>query len=212
VFRFGVCPFSRLAGGCPQVIAPQDSKHFFQSRRIQYAEQQNKDTCFTHACRSVGTGGLRQEGSQSDTAAAARTRANRSDRNSGREPSVVQQGQTSTLTWQTSNATDVTIASVGELTSSGSRSVTPTASTTYTLVAKGPGGTSQASASITVNTPVASVAPSPTDEELFSKNVKDVFFDYDKYSIRSDELPTVQTDEAFLVHASQRQGPCRRAL
>jgi peptidoglycan-associated lipoprotein len=63
-----------------------------------------------------------------------------------------------------------------------------------------PGGTSQASASITVNTPVASVAPSPTDEELFSKNVKDVFFDYDKYSIRSDELPTVQTDEAFLVH------------
>ncbi|MFY9662634.1 MAG: peptidoglycan-associated lipoprotein Pal [Terriglobales bacterium] len=115
-------------------------------------------------------------------------------------PSVVQQGQTSTLTWQTSNATDVTIASVGELTSSGSRSVTPTASTTYTLVAKGPGGTSQASASITVNTPVASVAPSPTDEELFSKNVKDVFFDYDKYSIRSDELPTVQTDEAFLVH------------
>ena len=35
---------------------------------------------------------------------------------------------------------------------------------------------------------------------MFSKNVKDVFFDYDKYSIRSDELPTVQTDEAFLVH------------
>jgi peptidoglycan-associated lipoprotein len=57
----------------------------------------------------------------------------------------------------------------------------------------------QASTRITVNTPVAAATPSPTDEELFAQNVKDVFFDYDKYVIRPDEAPKVQNNEAFLA-------------
>ena len=114
-------------------------------------------------------------------------------------PSVVQQGQSSILTWQTSNANEVTIAGLGTLPPSGSRSVTPSASTTYTLVAKGPGGTNDASARVTVNAASASAAPSPSDEDLFSRNVKDVFFDYDKYTIRPDEAQTVQNDKAFLA-------------
>ncbi len=114
-------------------------------------------------------------------------------------PSVVQQGRSSVLTWQTSNANEVTIAGLGTLPPSGSRSVTPSASTTYTLVAKGPGGTSDASARVTVNAASASAAPSPSDEDLFSRNVKDVFFDYDKYAIRPDEAQTVQNDGAFLA-------------
>jgi len=114
-------------------------------------------------------------------------------------PSVVQQGQPSILTWQTNNANEITIAGLGTLPSSGSRSVMPSASTTYTLVAKGPGGTNQASAQVTVNAAVSNATASLTDEELFSRNVKDVFFDYDKYTIRSDEAPTVQNDEAFLA-------------
>jgi len=112
-------------------------------------------------------------------------------------PSVVQQGQTSTLTWQTSNATDVTIASVGELTSSGSRSVTPTASTTYTLVAKGrvePAKPPPASPSIP-QSPASHLHPRMRN--CSSKNVKDVFFDYDKYSIRSDELPRSKLTKHF---------------
>ena len=113
-------------------------------------------------------------------------------------PSVVQQGQSSVLTWQTSNANEINIAGLGTLPPSGSRSVTPSASTTYTLVAKGPGGTSDASARVTVNAASASAAPSPSDEDLFSRNVKDVFFDYDKYAIRPDEAQTVQNDGAFL--------------
>jgi len=113
-------------------------------------------------------------------------------------PSAVQPGQSSILTWQTSNANDITIAGLGTLPASGSRSVMPGASTTYTLLAKGPGGSNEASARVTVNAATAAVAPSPTDEELFSKNVKDVFFDYDKYVIRPDEAPTVQNNEAFL--------------
>jgi peptidoglycan-associated lipoprotein len=114
-------------------------------------------------------------------------------------PSVIQQGQPSVLTWQTSNANEITIAGLGALPPSGSRSITPSESTTYTLVAKGPGGTKDASARVTVNAPIAQAMPSPTDEELFSRNVKDVFFDYDKYAIRPDEAPTVQNDEAFLA-------------
>ncbi len=114
-------------------------------------------------------------------------------------PSVIQPGQASVLTWQTSNANEITIAGLGTLPPSGSRSIMPGESTTYTLVAKGPGGTKDASARVTVNAPMAKATPSPTDEELFARNVKDVFFDYDKYALRSDEAPTVQNDEAFLA-------------
>ena len=113
-------------------------------------------------------------------------------------PTVIQQGQGSVLTWQTSNANEISIAGLGTLPASGSRSVMPGASTTYTLLAKGAGGTNEASARITVNAAVASATPSLTDEELFSRNVKDVFFDYDKFAIRAGEAPTVQNDEAFL--------------
>lgn len=114
-------------------------------------------------------------------------------------PSVVQQGQTSTLTWQTSNANEVTIAGLGTLPNSGSRTITPNESTTYTLVAKGPGGSNNASARITVNAAIASATPSPSDEDLFRQNVKDVFFDYDKYIIRPADQPTVRNDESFLA-------------
>lgn len=114
-------------------------------------------------------------------------------------PNTVQAGQSSVLTWQTSNASDITIAGLGTLPASGSRSVTPSMSMTYTLVAKGPGGTNDASARVTVNQPVASATPSPSDEELFSRNVKDVFFDYDKFALRPADTPTAQNDAAFLM-------------
>jgi peptidoglycan-associated lipoprotein len=97
-------------------------------------------------------------------------------------PNVIQQGQSTVLTWQTSNANEIAIAGLGTQSPSGSRSITPSESTTYTLVAKGPGGTKDVSARVTVNAPIAKATPSPTDEELFSKNVKDVFFNYDKRS------------------------------
>ncbi|MGA6987451.1 MAG: peptidoglycan-associated lipoprotein Pal [Terriglobales bacterium] len=114
-------------------------------------------------------------------------------------PSVVQQGQSSVLTWQTTNSNEITIAGLGTVPPSGSRSVTPSASTTYTAVAQGAGGTNEASARVTVNAASAMAMPSPTDEELFSRNVKDVFFDYDKFAMRPDETPTVKNDEAFLA-------------
>jgi peptidoglycan-associated lipoprotein len=113
-------------------------------------------------------------------------------------PGVIQQGQSTVLTWHTTNATEITIAGLGALPPSGSRSVVPSLSTTYTLVAKGPGGTKDTSARGTVNTRIAAATPSLTDEDLFNKNVRDVYFDYDKFAIRLSEAPTVQTDAAFL--------------
>ncbi len=113
-------------------------------------------------------------------------------------PDNVQQGQPTTLTWQTSNANEITIAGLGTVPASGSRSLTPATSTTYTLVAKGPGGTRDASARVTVNAKVAAATPSPSDEDLFAKNVKDVFFDFNKSNVRPDEATTAQNDAAFL--------------
>lgn len=114
-------------------------------------------------------------------------------------PSAVGQGQSSTLTWQTTNANEITIAGLGTVPPSGSRSVMPDASTTYTLVANGAGGTNETSARVTVSPATATATPSPTDEELFSKNVKDVFFDYDRFIVRTDEASAVQDNQAFLA-------------
>ncbi len=114
-------------------------------------------------------------------------------------PTVIQQGQATMLTWQTSNAAQVSIAGLGTLPPSGSRSVTPGTSTTYTLVAQGPGGSQDASARVTVNEKMAAATSSLSDEELFARNVKDVFFDYNVSNIRTDEAPVTEQDAAFLA-------------
>jgi len=114
-------------------------------------------------------------------------------------PDVIQRGQRTTLTWQTTNANDITASGLGALPASGSRTLMPSESTTYTLVAKGLGGTSDASARVTVNAPVANATPMPSDEDMFAKSVKDVFFDYDKSNIRPSEVGKAEADAAFLA-------------
>jgi len=53
-------------------------------------------------------------------------------------PNTINQGQSTTLTWQTTNATDISIDGIGPVDSSGSRQVTPTDSTTYISSPKAP--------------------------------------------------------------------------
>ena len=56
-------------------------------------------------------------------------------------PANIMPGETSTLSWATDNATSVSIPGVGDnLPANGSTTVSPTTSTTYTLVARGSGG------------------------------------------------------------------------
>jgi peptidoglycan-associated lipoprotein len=116
-------------------------------------------------------------------------------------PETIDKGQSSTLTWQTSNATDVSIEGVGAVQPNGTQQVTPTESTTYTLTAKGAGGSQTATARVTVNAPPPPPPPPPpslTEEQLFAQNVKDVYFDYDKSDVRADQQSLVQADAAFL--------------
>ena len=116
-------------------------------------------------------------------------------------PNTVDAGQPTTLTWQTTNATDVSIDGIGAVDPSGSRQVTPVDSTTYHLVAKGTGGTQDATARVTVNpapAPPPAATSNATEEELFAQNVKDIFFDYDKYDIRASEQGSIQADAQFL--------------
>ena len=118
-------------------------------------------------------------------------------------PGTITSGQSSTLTWQTSDATDVSIDPIGAVQPSGTQSVSPAATTTYTLTAKGAGGTQTATATVTVNMPPpppppAAVAPTMTDEDLFSQNIKDIYFDYDKSDLRPSDQASVQADVAFL--------------
>lgn len=116
-------------------------------------------------------------------------------------PATIQAGQSATLTWQTSNATDVSIDGIGAVQPNGSQSVSPTDSTTYHLTAKGSGGTQEATARLTVTQPPPPPpppTPSVSDEDLFSQNIRDVYFDYDKSDIRADQQSSVQADVQFL--------------
>ncbi len=115
-------------------------------------------------------------------------------------PDVIQQDQSTTLTWKTQNATEITITGLGTIPASGSRTITPNSSTTYTLDATGPGGTQEASARVTVN-PIAAAAIQPTvsERDLFGRNVRDLFFDFNKANIRPDEVTTAQSDAQFLA-------------
>jgi peptidoglycan-associated lipoprotein len=114
-------------------------------------------------------------------------------------PNSVDKGQATTLTWQTTNATDVSIDGIGPVETSGSRSVTPPDSTTYRLTAKGAGGTQDATARVTVNAPPPPPpGPSLTEQQLFAQNVKDIYFDYDKGDIRPDQQAPLHADAQFL--------------
>jgi peptidoglycan-associated lipoprotein len=114
-------------------------------------------------------------------------------------PSVIQSGQSTTLTWQTTNADHITIQGLGIVASSGTRTLTPNQSTMYTLTAKGPGGTQDATASIAVNPVVKAMTPQPSEQDLFAKNVNDVYFDFNRSDIRPDEVSTTDKDGSFLA-------------
>jgi peptidoglycan-associated lipoprotein len=116
-------------------------------------------------------------------------------------PTNIQPGQSASLTWQTTNATDVTIDGIGAVQPNGSQSVSPTDSTTYHLTAKGAGGTQEATARLTVTAPPPPPPPAPsvTDEDLFNQNIKDIYFDYDKSDVRGDQRASIQADMSFLT-------------
>src|SRR6185369_10416143 len=68
------------------------------------------------------------------------------------DPATINAGQTATLTWQTTNATSVSIdGGIGVVAATGSMQITPSVTTTFHLTATGAGGTGDATALVTVN-------------------------------------------------------------
>ena len=116
-------------------------------------------------------------------------------------PASIKAGEATMLTWQTTNATEVTLEGLGSVAASGSRSMTPAVSTTYRLVAKGPGGTQDATTRVTVTQ--APAAPRPqaglSEAQEFAQNVHDIYFNYDKYDLRADQVATAQADAKWLA-------------
>lgn len=104
-------------------------------------------------------------------------------------PTSIQRGQTATLTWSTDGADDITLEGQ-KVNASGSQTVSPTDTTTYHLVAKGTGGTQEATAQVTVSAPPPPPTPTPaptpqvTDEQVFAQAAQDIYFDYDKADLR----------------------------
>lgn len=117
----------------------------------------------------------------------------------------IQKGESVRLTWTTTDATNVSIApEVGAVTAQGSTTVTPADTTSYTITATGAGGSASASTSVTVNVPPPVVkAPEPSLDELFLKEVRDAYFDYDKADIRADAKDALGKTADFLRNYPQ---------
>jgi peptidoglycan-associated lipoprotein len=117
-------------------------------------------------------------------------------------PTTVSPGATVTLSWSSTNATDLEIQpGVGKVAPQGSTPVNPTQSTTYTITATGAGGSATASTSVSVNTPAPppmTPPAQPSVSELFDQNVKDAFFDLDKSDLREDARAALTKDAEFL--------------
>src|ERR1039457_1191002 len=115
------------------------------------------------------------------------------------EPSSIERGQSSTLSWNVTDASSISIDnSIGTVQAAGSRRVFPGASTTYTLTATGPGGTKTATATVNVTEP-APPAPPPavpkvSFSDMLSGTVGDALFDYDKNDIREDARAALTKD------------------
>ena len=114
-------------------------------------------------------------------------------------PDTISPGQSAALNWTTTNATDVSIDGIGAVETTGTKTVSPTETTTFHLVARGDGGSTDATATLTIGQAAPPVSSSGAlTESEFEQNVKPVFFDYDAYSLRPDAQSTIAQDASFL--------------
>ena len=117
-------------------------------------------------------------------------------------PATIEKGQSSTITWSTTSATEVEITpGIGKVEPSGTTTVSPADSTTYILTATGPGGRATTSARLTVAAAPPPVTPGPPSEveeqQMFDSEVRDAYFDFNKSDIREDAQQTLNANAAF---------------
>jgi peptidoglycan-associated lipoprotein len=123
----------------------------------------------------------------------------------------IQRGQSTTLRWTSSNADRVTITDLGTVPSSGSRTVSPSQSTTYTANAMGPGGSEAASTRVTVTEPAPDAvtrprtsAPNPTIAALFAQWVQPIYFELDRSELSPDSRDALRRAAGWLTQAPNR--------
>lgn len=119
------------------------------------------------------------------------------------DPLAIDLGQSVVLNWRTQNADTVSIDGIGSVPVNGTQTVSPANSTNFHLVAKGPGGDTEASVRVTVRVPTAPTAPIADNGDMgseaeFRQNVQDVFFDYDSYDLRPDAQTSISRAAAYL--------------
>jgi peptidoglycan-associated lipoprotein len=128
------------------------------------------------------------------------------------DPAAIDVGQSVVLNWRTTDATTVSIDSIGAVNPNGTQTVSPTTSTNFHLTAKGDGGSVEASVRVTVRVPVEPKAPVETtttadmgSETVFHENVADIFFDYDSSDLRPDaQASTVKAASYLAAHPDIR--------
>jgi len=131
-------------------------------------------------------------------------------------PLSISLGGSSTLSWDVTNATSVSITDLGSVSAAGSQSVSPTTTTTYTLTATNATGSASRSVTVTVgggsgnNVPVISLSPSTyayTVEQgqtvSFTVNANDA--DGDVVTLSATTLPNNATFETKIGSGSVSQ-------
>jgi peptidoglycan-associated lipoprotein len=118
-------------------------------------------------------------------------------------PLSIERGKSTTLTWETTNAAEVTIDNgIGTVEASGSRTVRPLESTTYKIRAVNNVAVAAAEVRVTVTDDSAVTLPPSSlisDTAWFDANMQDVLFDYNEFSIRADARKILQENARALA-------------
>jgi peptidoglycan-associated lipoprotein len=122
------------------------------------------------------------------------------------DPPSIPRGASATLSWSARLADQLIEIrpAPGAVTSRrGTRNVSPTQTTTYTLLTRGRGGEAQATATLTVVQPPPPPPPPPPVVEpslvdLFAENVRDIFFEFDRADITAEAAAALERTAAFL--------------
>jgi peptidoglycan-associated lipoprotein len=125
------------------------------------------------------------------------------------DPLAIDLGQSVVLNWRTTNATAVSIDGIGKVNANGTQTVSPSTSTNFHLTATGDGGTTESNVRVTVRVAVAPTIPAESggtnvaadmgSDAVFHQNVADIFFDYDSYTLRSEDEASTSKAASYLV-------------
>ena len=120
------------------------------------------------------------------------------------EPRSIERGQSATLRWSVANATDISIdQNIGAVQANGNRQVFPSNTATYTLTARGAGGSDTRSVTVEVTSAPPPPPPPPpaatiNGTDLLTREAQDAYFDYDKSDIREDARQALTKDAEIL--------------